>query len=196
MADTPPVRKFLFNKPFDDAPTSPRPAGAPPERKPVTLKPEQLDALEKDAYEKGYAEGKRTGLDEQAQQLIGMLDQVQGHMAQLHENISALHASHEVQLRGAILAIAKKLLPDFTSRHGVQEIEALLTSAIGDMLHEPRLVVRVHETQFDDVNTKIHEITVQKAYAGKVVVLADAGVHPGDCRVEWADGGIERNTQG
>ena len=28
----------------------------------------------------------------------------------------------------------------------------------------------------------------------RIVVLADGGIAPGDCRVEWADGGMERNT--
>jgi flagellar assembly protein FliH len=62
------------------------------------------------------------------------------------------------------------------------------------MAREPRLVVRVHEDQFDAVNERVQEIATQRAYAGKVIVLADPDTVPGDCRVEWADGGIERNT--
>ena len=50
----------------------------------------------------------------------------------------------------------------------------MLGDVIAEMVHEPRLVVRVHESQFDAVNARIHDITAQKAYAGKVVVLADA----------------------
>jgi flagellar assembly protein FliH len=62
------------------------------------------------------------------------------------------------------------------------------------MVHEPRLVVRVNEAQFDVLNDKISALAGQKAYAGKVVVLADAEIAAGDCRIEWADGGMERNT--
>jgi flagellar assembly protein FliH len=63
------------------------------------------------------------------------------------------------------------------------------------MAREPRLVVRVNEAQFDTVNERVQAIATDRAYAGKVIVLADAEVVPGDCRVEWADGGIERNTE-
>jgi flagellar assembly protein FliH len=161
----------------------------------VTLKPDQLDAVKKEAWDEGFAAGQKANADEQAHQLMGTLSQLDSRMVHLIENFQAVHKAQEAQLRNAILAIARKILPDFTSRHGTQEIDSLLTGAIGDMLHEPRLVVRIHESQFDTVNARIHEITVQKAYAGKVVVLADPGVKVGDCRIEWADGGIERNTE-
>ncbi len=92
------------------------------------------------------------------------------------------------------LSIVRKMMPDLAATTGMQEIEAMLSAAIAEMLHEPRLVVRVNESEFDSVNTKVQDIATQKAYAGKVVVLADAQIAAGDCRVEWADGGMERNT--
>ncbi len=36
---------------------------------------------------------------------------------------------------------------------------------------------------------------VEKAYEGKVVILGDADLGPSDCRIEWADGGIERDVR-
>ncbi|MDX2028085.1 MAG: FliH/SctL family protein [Alphaproteobacteria bacterium] len=192
MTDTP-IRKFMFDRSFEDGKKIHRTPER--DRKPVTLRPEQVDALKKAAWDEGFAAGKKAGADEQAHRLQTTLSQMEGRMLQLIENFQAVHKSQEDELRRAVLAVARKILPDFTSREGLQEIQALLADAIGGMLHEPRLVVRVHESQFDDVNTKIHEITVQKAYAGKVVVLADAGIALNDCRIEWADGGIERNTE-
>jgi flagellar assembly protein FliH len=44
------------------------------------------------------------------------------------------------------------------------------------------------------LNEKIQNISTQRAFPGKIVILADAEVTSGDCRIEWADGGIERNT--
>ena len=55
--------------------------------------------------------------------------------------------------------------------------------------------MRIHESQFDQVNARIQETVARKAYAGKVVMLADEAIMPGDCRIEWADGGIERNAE-
>jgi flagellar assembly protein FliH len=119
---------------------------------------------------------------------------IENRMVHLIENVETFKKEQDNQLRLAILSVARKVLPDFMARNGIQEIEALLTDAIGNMLREPRLVVRVHESQFDAINVRIQDITAQKAYAGKVVLLADATFAPGDCLVEWADGGIERNA--
>ena len=192
MADTPPLRKFMFDRSFDGAASankSERPRG------PVTLKPEQLDALKQEAFEQGFASGKSTGIEEHIQQQTRLIEHIDAKLANLISNLSALQKEQDEQLRQTILAVAKKLLPSFIERNGIEEIRAMLSEIIAEMVHEPRLVVRVHDNEFDTINTKIHEITVQKAYAGKVVVLADVEIARGDCRVEWADGGIERNVQ-
>ena len=32
-------------------------------------------------------------------------------------------------------------------------------------------------------------------FSGRVVVVAEARIGPADARIEWADGGVERNTE-
>jgi flagellar assembly protein FliH len=113
----------------------------------------------------------------------------------LMSNITTWHSEQDGHTRLLVLAIAKKIVPDLAARHGLQEIESLLNGAIRDMAREPRLVVRVNDSQLDIVNESIKSITVQHAYAGQVIVIADADTAAGDCRIEWADGGIERSTQ-
>lgn len=192
MADTPPLRKFMFDRSFDGA-TSANKAERP--RGPVTLKPEQLDALKQEAFEQGFASGKSTGIDQHIQQQTSLLEHIDAKLSNLVMNLSGLQKEQDEQLRQTILVVAKKLLPSYIERNGIEEVSAMLAEVIAEMVHEPRLVVRVHDSEFDIINTKIHEITVQKAYAGKVVVLADVEIARGDCRVEWADGGIERNVK-
>lgn len=188
-SETTPTRKFMFERSFDASAS-----GRPPERKPVTLKPEQYDAFKKECYDAGFAAGHKAGLDEQVSHLMAMLNQIGNKIDQVVGHIQSIHKSAEHNTRHLAMTIVKKFLPDLTARNGLQEVEALLSAAVAEMVHEPRLVVRVHESQFDVINEKINAITEQKAYTGKVVVMADAEVATGDCRVEWADGGMERNT--
>ena len=182
-------RKFMFERSFDGAPGT-----RAPERRPVTLKPDQYDALKKENYDAGFAAGHKTGLDEQAERLTALLVLIGGKIDQMLAAMQAVHKNSEANLRCMALAMTKKFVPDLVARNGVQEIEAMLSGVIGDMVHEPRLVVRVSDSQFDTLNEKISAIAEQKAYAGKIVVLADAEVGAGDCRIEWADGGMERNA--
>lgn len=190
MSDAAPTRKFMFERSFDGAPGT-----RAPERKPVTLKPEQYDALKQEAYDVGFAAGHKAGLDEQTERLTATTLQVGHKIEHMLNNMQLLQKECHEGMRRMALAIAHKFVPEFTARHGIQEIEAVIAEVITEMVHEPRLVVRIHESQFDSLNEKINALAVQKAYAGKVVVLADAEIAVGDCRVEWADGGMERNGQ-
>lgn len=187
----PPIRKFMFDRSFDAAAV----VGRAPERKPVTLKPEQFDQLKQESYDAGVAAGRAAAQEEQDKRTSALFARIESALESAVVAVQPLRQEQEHSARALALAVVRKLLPDLSARHGLQEIHAVLNDAISEALHEPRLVVRIHESQFDIVNAKIHEITVQKAYAGKAVVLADAEIAVGDCKIEWADGGIERNMQ-
>ncbi len=192
MVETPPLRKYMFDRSFDGAASAnatERPRG------PVTLKPEQLDAVKKESYDIGFTAGKKAALEENEQFLRLTLSQLDVKLGDIISNFQKQQTEHDRQLRIATLAIVRKLFPSIAERQGLQEIQSMLEEVIAEMVHEPRFVIRINEGDFDAINTKVHEITVQKAYAGKVVVLADVEIARGDCRVEWADGGVERKAQ-
>ncbi len=180
----------MFERSFDNAGVVHR----APERKPVLMKPEQIDALKKESYDIGFAAGKAAGKEEQIAQQTFVLGKIDQNASTLIKNISAVAQEQEQQTRYLALAIAKKILPFFTKQNGIQEIEALVNDALREMAREPRLVVRVSVGEFDVLNEKIQNIATQRAFPGKLVILADDAVASGDCRIEWADGGIERNT--
>ena len=184
-------RKFMFERSFDDATVIHR----APERKPVLMKPEQIDALKKESYDNGFEAGKTAGHEEQTAHMTKILSKVEHNLTILTDSIAGLAKEQEEQIRRLSLSIARKILPTFTSQNGLQEIETLVNNTIQEMAREPRLVVRVHESEFDTLNTRIQEIATRRAYHGKVIVLADNDVVSGDCRIEWADGGISRDTQ-
>jgi len=180
----------MFERSFDDAAIVHRAQ----ERKPVLMKPEQVDAMKKESYDTGFAAGKLAGKEEQVAEQTSVLNTIDQNVTSLIKNIATIAQEQEEQTRRLALTISKKILPTFMSQNGLQEIEALVTDTLREMAREPRLVVRVHESEFDVLNEKIQSIATQRAYPGKIVILADTEVVSGDCRIEWADGGVERNT--
>lgn len=192
MGDSPPIRKFMFERSFDDAAARAMPAR---ERRPVTLTPEQFDALKKEQHDAGFAAGQAASAEAQARHLGAAVTRIGDQIGRLLEQTEAERQQKETRVREAVLAIARKVLPDFNQRNGLQEIEAVVAGIIGEMTNEPRLVVRVNEGQFDSIDASLKEVTEKQGYAGKIVLLADAEIHPDDCRVEWADGGVERNFE-
>lgn len=188
--DTVPIKKFLFERSFDDASVVHR----SPERKPVLMKPEQIDALKQESYLAGFEAGKAAGLQAQTEQLNTTVAKLDQNLGQIMQNLADLQAQQDHHTRHLVLAIAKKILPDFMSRHGMQEIEPLLAESLRQMAKEPRLVIRVNEQQFEALNEKAQNLATARAFPGKVIVIACAETVLGDCRVEWADGGMERNV--
>ncbi len=46
---------------------------------------------------------------------------------------------------------------------------------------------------YEVAKDKLEDITRARGFEGRPVVMSDATIASGDCRIEWADGGINRN---
>ena len=55
------------------------------------------------------------------------------------------------------------------------------------------MVVRIGADIYDAAKDKLEEIARARGFEGRLVVLADSAMAPGDCRIEWADGGVARD---
>ena len=190
MDEPQPMRKFLFERSFDDELMSCARAG---KKAVVTYSAQQMEAAQKESYENGVTAGQKTMMENQQQYMNVLLAQLDQKLTHITEQSREQWHKQLAHLEEMALVIMRKVLPSYVERNGVQEIEAIVEQVISEMAHEPRLVVRVGEAQFDAISAKIKEISEQKAYTGKVVVLSEPDLGTADCRIEWADGGIERD---
>jgi flagellar assembly protein FliH len=83
-------------------------------------------------------------------------------------------------------------MPELNRRGGLAEIEGLLQETMGHLRDESRIVVRLHDRLLDALRADLDTIAQAAGFDGKLVLLAEADIAPGDCRIEWADGGVER----
>jgi flagellar assembly protein FliH len=65
---------------------------------------------------------------------------------------------------------------------------------LSELHDEPRLVVRVADALLDPLNESLQAARSSAGFEGKIVLLADDSVANGDIRIEWADGGAERDS--
>lgn len=93
------------------------------------------------------------------------------------------------------LAVCKKALPTLAEKAAVDEIERLLEQNFVFLREEPQLTLRLPPDTVEEVKKKLAALVKKEAYAGKIVVLRDENVPPGDCRVEWKNGGLEKSMQ-
>ena len=93
------------------------------------------------------------------------------------------------------LAVARKIVPVLLDQQPLVEIEALLRESLSLLINEPRIVVRVPDALAESLGRRIDEVAQSCGFAGRVVLLPDTELSGADCRMEWADGGVERDTE-
>lgn len=187
------ARKFLFDRSFDDATPSSKIEHKQP-AKPIHYTAEQLEAEKRTAYENGFNAGQSKAEENQQAQLNALMAKIDKQLSSLIASSGEFQQQEIKHAREVAVTIARKIMPSHLNRHGLEEIESVISQVLSERTREPRLVVRVGESCFDELSSRITQLSEQNAYAGKVIVLAEDGLGPSDCRVEWADGGIERDT--
>lgn len=186
------ARKYLFDLTFDSETGRSTPEGEKPK---PTFSQEQLEAAQKEAYEKGLGDGQKAMLKEQQNHTNALLSKIDQSTQHLITESLGEWQRQLAQLQEIALVIARKIMPSFIARDGLEEVESIVAKIVTEMSHEPRLVFRVNEAQFDDAKTRINAIAESAAYAGKLVILGDPELGLSECRIEWADGGIERDLK-
>jgi flagellar assembly protein FliH len=186
------IRKFQFDADFDAIPADPAPevAVAPEPR----YSAEELEAARERAFAEGRSAGQLAAQAAAEHVAVGALTRIAEQAGRL---LQAQGQSDERSTQAAIataVAILRKLQPEMARRNALVEIEGVLGSCLESLRGEPRIVVRVHDGQLDPLRDRLDSIVAGTAFDGRIVLLADSNIACGDCRVEWADGGVERDT--
>jgi len=103
----------------------------------------------------------------------------------------------EIRRESATLAlvIARKLAGDALAIAPHTDLELFLGECLHKLHREARLVVTVTPLNADYLRSRIEQIVDGNGFAGRVIVMPEPSMGPADCRIEWADGGIERDLQ-
>ena len=203
------ARKFLFDLDFD-APVTPAagrgkaapvveasPPPPPPPPEPTFSEAELAKAVAeaKTAGEKdGFAKGRAEAMTQIEKQISTTLSAMAGHIIAATETAAGERkdiASTAVEVARAVL---QKLHPELARQRGLVEIEGILGRCIDSLKNEPRLVVYVSSEHLDELKRRVDTMTSNKGFEGRIVLIAEEAMKPGDCRVEWADGGMERSS--
>lgn len=185
------ISKFLFDTDFA--------AGGDPAR--VVSRPEtrkytasELEAARAAGYAAGVDAGRAAAEQEAARRTADTLDVI---AQRLGEVMADAARRHESEARGAVQTAAeiiRRLLPALGKREAMNEVEALISDCLSRLHDEPRLVVRVSDDLLDPVRQRIDALAAAAGFAGRTILLADGALKPGDTRVEWADGGVDRDV--
>ncbi|MGE5515384.1 MAG: flagellar assembly protein FliH [Bacteroidota bacterium] len=165
-----------------------------PEPEPPPMFTEEELAFARDA---AYEEGRLAALAEHESQterltanaLMALSDQMAG---LFHQQEEANDANARAAVRVA-QAVLKKVVPAACEANAFEEVTRVVEEVVVHILDEPRIIVKVSEPLVEAVRERLEAVCQSHGFEGRVVVQADNRLIAGDCRVEWTDGGAERD---
>ncbi len=162
---------------------------------PETYSDEQLAQARQAAFADGQAQARAEAAKDVERAIAMTLQQIADGIGGLQDGFETAVERHRQDALQAALAIARKLAGELISREPLAEVEGAVRESLQHLTNEPHVVVRTAENLVDPLREKLDELSLRSGFRGKVVLLGEPDILPGDCRIEWADGGAERRLE-
>jgi flagellar assembly protein FliH len=175
--------KFLFDTDFS-APDRSR------ERPSAAEVAEKVAAAEARAYRNGYDAAQREAKAESDRRAALALEEIGVAIRAIAAGFSGIEARMETEAVEVAVATARKLCSELIAREPLGEITALVADCFSHLVSTPHLVVRINDSLYDVARETIERLAARSGFEGRLVILAEPGIATGDCRIEWADGGV------
>jgi flagellar assembly protein FliH len=176
--------KYLFDEDFS--------SGEKPIITVVEAERRRADA-ESQAYRKGFAAGQAQAESDAAQRTAAALGLIADGLERLDKALAGIEARLETEAVEVAVAVAGKLAPELIAREPFVEISALATESFNHLVKAPHVVVHIGADIYEDTKGKLEQIARVRGFEGRLVMLPDPAMASGDCRIEWADGGVARD---
>lgn len=176
--------KFLFDTDFSVPNKS-------NERAPTTQEiAQQIAAAESRAYQNGFDAAQREARVQSDRRIALAIENIAAGIKGIAQSITEVEARMETEAVDVAVAVARKLCSELIAAEPLTEITALVCDSFRHLVSTPHLVVRINDQLYDTAREQIERIAKQNGFTGQLVILAEPDIETGDCRIEWADGGI------
>lgn len=181
------VKRFTFDRSFDGA-VKPKPQAA-------SFTADDLQVAREAAFVEGEDAGRQAAFASIEQATLQALDQLGQHVHRLFEQEASRRSAMEADAAQIGHALARKLAPSLLAENAVLEVSAMVRDYLTLYFDAPRLVVHVTPDLTDVLTDLTRRWAAEQGFAGVIVVTGDNQLRGSDCRLEWADGGVERHEQ-
>jgi len=176
--------KFLFDMDFS-APDKMRERAATPSEI-----AQRIASAEARAYRDGYDAALREAKVESDRRVALALEEIGIAVKGIAARFSGIEVRMETEAVDVAVAVARKLCSALIVREPLGEITALVSDCFAQLVSTPHLVVRINDSLYEAAHERIERLAKQSGFEGRLVILAEPEIETGDCRIEWADGGV------
>jgi flagellar assembly protein FliH len=179
--------KFLFNDDFGAAARVTTPAIPAVEHQAALAEAEQR------GYRNGVNAAEAQARTEAERRTAAAYERIASALDQLRNSLRNVEDRFEAEAVEVALAVGRKLSAELIAREPFAEVSALADQCFRELIAAPHIVVRVNGALYGTAKEKLEAIARARGFEGRVVVIAESEIAPGDCRIEWADGGLKRD---
>jgi flagellar assembly protein FliH len=176
--------KFLFDMDFS-APDKTR-------ERPATAAEiaARIASAEARAYRDGYEAAQREAKAESDRRAALALEEIGIAIKSIASRFSGIETRMETEAVDVAVAVARKLCGELIAAEPLGEITGLVGDCFSHLVSTPHLVVRINDGLYEAARDRIERQAAQSGFEGRLVILAEPEIATGDCRIEWADGGV------
>ncbi len=151
---------------------------------------QKVAAAEARAYRDGFDAGQREAKAESDRRAALALEEIKLAMQGIAARLGNVEGRMETEAVDVALAVARKLCGELVAAEPLGEIIGLVKDCFSHLVSTPHLVVRINDQLYESAHERIERLAKQSGFEGRLVILAEPDIATGDCRIEWADGGV------
>jgi flagellar assembly protein FliH len=180
--------KFLFDVDFS-APDKSRERAATPAE--IAARLAQAEAQ---AYRAGFDTGQRESHVESERRIAASFEQIGNNIAAIASQFAIIESRLQTEAVDVAVATARKLSGALIEAEPLAEITELVSDCFKHLVSTPHLVIRINDGLYEQARDTFERMAKQSGFAGRLIVLAEPELAVGDCKIEWADGGVVREA--
>lgn len=176
--------KFLFDTDF----------GAPAASKERAVSSAEIAQRVAEAEARGYRDGfaaaQREAKAESDRRTALAFEEISIAIRDIASSFGGIENRMETEAVDVAIAVARKLCTELVAAEPLTEMMALVSDCFRHLTSTPHIVVRINDALYETARQKIEELAKRNGFEGRLVILAEPDIETGDCRIEWADGGV------
>ena len=176
--------KFLFDMDFSPPEKGREHAATPSEIA------QQIASAEARAYRDGFDAAMCEAKAESDRRTALALEEIGLAIQGIATRFSGIETRMETEAVDVAVAVARKLCSELIAVEPLGEITGLVRDCFSHLVSTPHLVVRINDSLYDVARERIEQLAKRSGFEGRLVILAEPEIVTGDCRIEWADGGV------
>jgi flagellar assembly protein FliH len=145
------------------------------------------------ARQDAFLMGKLEAENEQTARLAEAMEQVARMLDLLRLELDGIQASASHEAIHFAHAFGRKLAGKLLDAVPLTLIEQTARAIFDDLRGQPHVAVRLAPDLVDAARDRLTAIAREKGFEGRLIVMGEPEIPPGDVRIEWADGGIIRD---